>query len=354
MSTIQNTFSRWDKIKDAFQEYQTQHEEWAKKPMLERLKDSAVDTAYFLKGAGKSGLKLLETGVKVSPFVMGYEATKKELPEIKKMLSDWDGFISEQKKGLSQLESGFKHFTADPKAVMSKAVTNTWEGVKDKVSDETVQFLKSSSTQRAEVFGELSGDVAGYVGIGELGAFLKLGRAVQGSAVVDRMVLGGTQALSADLKISTRLSALKQVEVLEQGAMSAGSFISVKLEKIEQEVWVMRRGEMRAEKYREYWPKASLQETVEKLIGKEAKGFKNDSGKILFTNPKTQVRVVHDRGGNYFRIAKIDSQTDKLVYLNLNGKEFPKNVPLVKENKTIQTGVPEKIRQAFTHFLNKE
>ncbi|WP_199179990.1 VENN motif pre-toxin domain-containing protein, partial [Chromobacterium sinusclupearum] len=95
------------------------------------------------------------------------------------------------------------------------------------------------------------------------------------------------------------------------------------------------------------WASGSLSQTVKNLVGDSPEITFTQSGKTIYSNPKTGISVVYDNSGNYYRIQNSAGQ-----YLDQSGNAMPNNVPLIKPNKTSQTGVPSDVKNALTHFNN--
>ncbi|WP_139834281.1 RHS repeat domain-containing protein, partial [Pseudomonas sp. R44(2017)] len=107
-------------------------------------------------------------------------------------------------------------------------------------------------------------------------------------------------------------------------------------------------GAARAAQYAANWPKANLNNAVEKFAGPNPTITTTEKGKRIYKNPQNGVEVVEDMNGNYFRIYD-PSLPGKRKYLNLDG--------IVPSNKTLpngkQTGRTQSEYNEVTHF-NKE
>ncbi|MFJ5257528.1 RHS repeat-associated core domain-containing protein [Pseudomonas sp. NPDC088414] len=107
-------------------------------------------------------------------------------------------------------------------------------------------------------------------------------------------------------------------------------------------------GAARAAQYSANWPKANLNNAVEKFAGNNPIISTTDKGKKIYKNPQNGVEVVEDMNGNYFRVYD-PSLPGKRKYLNLDG--------IVPSNKTLpngkQTGRSQSEYNEVTHF-NKE
>ncbi len=88
-------------------------------------------------------------------------------------------------------------------------------------------------------------------------------------------------------------------------------------------------GAVRAQRFSQNWPSGDLGAAVNKFTGSDPLITVTESGKQIYTNPKTGVQVVEDLSGRYFRICD-PSLPGKRKYLDLDG-----NVP---NNKLLETG----------------
>jgi hypothetical protein len=115
---------------------------------------------------------------------------------------------------------------------------------------------------------------------------------------------------------------------------------------------VIRTGADRTAEYGKNWKKASLKETTERIAGKNpAVEINLEKGKIILKNKETGMKVIYDQSGNYFRV--LDPKLPKNIrYVSEYGNPIPANLPLIKEGRTIWSGLPPWLRRALTHFLN--
>ncbi len=81
--------SRWEQIKNAYQEAETIQ---VKKSIGRKLEDHLVTSSYALKGVGRAGLQILESGWNNTPPVFAYHNLKTYLPEITKPFTDFKGW----------------------------------------------------------------------------------------------------------------------------------------------------------------------------------------------------------------------------------------------------------------------
>ncbi|WP_345810947.1 hemagglutinin repeat-containing protein [Paraburkholderia sp. PREW-6R] len=107
------------------------------------------------------------------------------------------------------------------------------------------------------------------------------------------------------------------------------------------------KGADRATAHSSNWSDASLDQAVNEIAGPNPQVKYTQSGKTVYTNPVTGDSVVYDNAGNYFRVEGANGQ-----YLDKSGNQIPNNVPLIKPNKTTQTGMSSGIRNGLTHFNN--
>jgi hypothetical protein len=64
------------------------------------------------------------------------------------------------------------------------------------------------------------------------------------------------------------------------------------------------------------------------------------------------MQVVYDNAGQYLRVENT-AATGPLRFTDQFGKPIPANVPLFKPSGISQTGVPADVRNALTHFKDK-
>ena len=110
-------------------------------------------------------------------------------------------------------------------------------------------------------------------------------------------------------------------------------------------------GAYRAAQYSRFWQRVSLRQTVERIAGPSPRVRELPGGKVEYTNPSNGMRVVYDKGGDYFRVQDAGGG-----YLDQFGTPIPNNVSLVSppNGRVTQTGVPNEVRQALTHFSNSD
>ena len=110
-----------------------------------------------------------------------------------------------------------------------------------------------------------------------------------------------------------------------------------------------RDGKDRANEFSANWSKASLKEFVEKFK-LDKKSEVNPTGKIIYSSDYTNITVVYDVNGNYFRIQdKTIPQDKRSAYLDINGNSAQN---IVENGKT--RGRTKKEFQRDTHFLNTD
>jgi hypothetical protein len=110
-------------------------------------------------------------------------------------------------------------------------------------------------------------------------------------------------------------------------------------------------GAARASKFSKYWPKASLKETIKRICGDNPIVSKTSTGKLIYKNPKSEMQVVYDKSGNYFRVQNLRAK-GRTMYTDIYGKPLPNNVLLIKFTGTTNTGLAKDIWRALTHFKN--
>lgn len=109
-----------------------------------------------------------------------------------------------------------------------------------------------------------------------------------------------------------------------------------------------RDGADRAADYEKYWQSVSLNEVMKKFLANPKATGVNSKGKIIYSSPETQVRIVYDVNGRYFRIQDMSMDVKK-NYLDINGNAA---FNITENGKT--RGRTKSEFQAVTHFKNKE
>ena len=110
-----------------------------------------------------------------------------------------------------------------------------------------------------------------------------------------------------------------------------------------------RDGKDRANEFSSNWSKASLKESVEKFQ-LDKKSEVSPKGKIIYSSDYTNITVVYDVNGNYFRIQDKTIPHDKRsAYLDINGNSAQN---IIENGKT--RGRTKKEFQRDTHFLNTD
>ena len=105
-----------------------------------------------------------------------------------------------------------------------------------------------------------------------------------------------------------------------------------------------RQAKIVANAYKAEWANADLKQVINKFAGENAKVSTSSTGKIMWTNEKTGMRVVQDPLNKYFRIENT-KLTGNRKYLDLDGA--------VPNNKTIggkQIGRTKNEYDKVTHF----
>ena len=120
------------------------------------------------------------------------------------------------------------------------------------------------------------------------------------------------------------------------------------LKKYDERVTIKRDGATRAKEFSNYWGEASLKETISKFTPDYEVIEKLDKGKILYNSKTTNIQIVYDTNGNYFRIEDL-SLKGKRRYLDINGNNASNKIENGK-----QKGRSKEEYEALTHFKNKD
>ncbi|MCP1225814.1 DUF4280 domain-containing protein [Sebaldella sp. S0638] len=132
-------------------------------------------------------------------------------------------------------------------------------------------------------------------------------------------------------------------------ALSMSMKGKVKTGKVKLEKEPVRDGASRAKDYAEQWEKSSLQEAVEIFAGENPVEYHNQQkSKVMFLNTETDIQVVYDYKGNYFRIEDKSVPSKKVRYLQMNGNN---PYEFITERGTKQGTSPQEYKR-LTHFLN--
>ena len=112
---------------------------------------------------------------------------------------------------------------------------------------------------------------------------------------------------------------------------------------------IKRDGADRASEHSQNWTHASLSDTIKRL-GLTQKSGVNDTGKIIYSRPDSNVTVVFDTKGNYFRVQDSSiSPRKRSAYLDIDGRPAQN---IVENGKT--RGRTKDEFQRDTHFLNTD
>ncbi|EPN1932919.1 hypothetical protein ACTV70_004596 [Cronobacter dublinensis] len=184
---------------------------------------------------------------------------------------------------------------------------------------EPVQHAQSAKTINSKAAGRLL--AAGGIYNGNIDGFRKTAEQLGGDALT-----GYDQVLNETTK-GTAIALVSIAAGLGLGRMGAAPEISqlAKLTKTE----IVGGGAARAQRFSQNWPSGDLGAAVNKFAGDNPVITVTESGKQVFTHPKTGVQVVEDLTGSYFRIYD-PSLPGKRKYLDLDG-----NIP---NNKILETG----------------
>ena len=105
------------------------------------------------------------------------------------------------------------------------------------------------------------------------------------------------------------------------------------------------KGTERALQHSKNWQGVSARETISRIAGPKPKVEFTEFGKTWYTHPETEMRVVYDNAGKYFRVENLKAEGTTAEYTDHYGKPIPDNVFFIKEGKTTQTGVPPEVRK---------
>ncbi|MBS5305756.1 phage minor capsid protein [Clostridium sp.] len=120
------------------------------------------------------------------------------------------------------------------------------------------------------------------------------------------------------------------------------------LKKYDERVKIKRDGATRAEEFSKYWEEASLGETINKFTPDYEVIEKLNKGKILYKSDISNIQIVYDANGNYFRIEDLNLK-GKRRYLDINGNNVSNKIENGK-----QKGRSKEEYEALTHFKNKD
>ncbi|WP_111930396.1 phage minor capsid protein [Clostridium tertium] len=120
------------------------------------------------------------------------------------------------------------------------------------------------------------------------------------------------------------------------------------LKKYDERVKIKRDGAARAEEFSKYWEEASLGETINKFTPDYEVIEKLNKGKILYKSDISNIQIVYDANGNYFRIEDLTLK-GKRRYLDINGNNVSNKIENGK-----QKGRSKEEYEALTHFKNKD
>ncbi|MBS4958276.1 MAG: capsid protein [Clostridium sp.] len=120
------------------------------------------------------------------------------------------------------------------------------------------------------------------------------------------------------------------------------------LKKYDERVKIKRDGASRAEEFSKHWEEASLGETINKFTPDYEVIEKLNKGKILYKSDISNIQIVYDANGNYFRIEDLTLK-GKRRYLDINGNNVSNKIENGK-----QKGRSKEEYEALTHFKNKD
>ena len=108
--------------------------------------------------------------------------------------------------------------------------------------------------------------------------------------------------------------------------------------------------EKSVKQYSGKWQKASLSDTISRLLKNPTASPVNKSGKIIYSSPETTLTVVYDTQFDYFRIQDT-AKRGELSYMDINGNPLSNNIILPNGK---QAGRPKDERKRITHFKNTD
>ncbi|AJA50069.1 phage minor capsid protein 2 [Clostridium pasteurianum DSM 525 = ATCC 6013] len=111
---------------------------------------------------------------------------------------------------------------------------------------------------------------------------------------------------------------------------------------------IKRDGAVRAKEFSKYWKEASLKDSINRFVPNHTVIKKLEKGKILYMSNDSNIQIVYDIKGNYFRIQDL-SIKGKRSYLDLQG-----NNPTNKIVDGKQKGRSKEEYEPLTHFKNKD
>jgi len=175
-----------------------------------------------------------------------------------------------------------------------------------------------------------------------------------GASAADALLFFASRGVGAggDAAVATRTVAVPRVVPVGVGG-GPGAALRASAGFAQPTVQGTLSGLMRAIRFGAYWRSASLDETVSRIAG-SSPDISTVLGKIIYANPLTNLRVVYDVAGDYFRIQN-PAASGVLEYLDLSGGVIPANVPVLRAaGGYAYSGIPAEVREALTHFLNSD
>lgn len=109
-----------------------------------------------------------------------------------------------------------------------------------------------------------------------------------------------------------------------------------------------RDGAVRSKEFSQYWQEASLKETLNKRLPEYEVMEKADKGKLIYSNKNSNIQIIHDTKGNYFRVEDL-TINGKRRYLDIEGNNVANKIENGK-----QKGRSKEEYEALTHFKNKD
>lgn len=109
-----------------------------------------------------------------------------------------------------------------------------------------------------------------------------------------------------------------------------------------------RDGATRAEEFSKYWQESSLKDTINRHIPDYQVEEKRDKGKIIYSSNQSNLQIVYDINGDYFRIEDT-SKKGKRRYLDINANDVSNKIENGK-----QKGRSKDEYEALTHYKNND
>jgi len=110
---------------------------------------------------------------------------------------------------------------------------------------------------------------------------------------------------------------------------------------------------MRAAKFGGGWPQASLKQSIKRVAG-DNPVVTTEGGKTIYTNPANGKKVIHDGGGDYFRVQEPRIQSRR-NFCDPDGNPIAANrTEIGHGGRPRETGKSYDEYQQETHFRNSD